>query len=251
MSKDLTRGLSACIAACALSILPSAAWATPWTFTQSGTIRSGIDEPGRFFEPYTELNGKTFSISYVLDPELYPSRWQANEPHINARYGAYPGEVKVIVAIDNVTRSFALDPKRYSFGGSELYDFLTAGVRGADQAKQVHTGFTSDGIYVDAVTYVYSRSNVYNIGLNFNQTWEYIVRPGDFPSTGITIGTKDGYTQFFGNFAGLTFKINAAEPAQVPEPNGATMIAIGVLGLLVARRRRFSVLSNQASMADR
>ena len=233
----LRRRGAALLVAFVLSNLSSIAMAAPWTFTQSGTIRMGIDETGRFFEPNTVLDGKTFSISYLLDPELYPSRWQAQDPHINARYGAYAGDLKITVAIDEVSHSYLLDPTRYSFGGSELYNHVTSGALGADQAKQVHTGFTADGVYVDASTYVYSRSNVFNIGLNFDQNWTYVVRPGDFSSTGITIGNRAGYTQFFGNFAGLTFKINASEPAQVPEPTPLSMIAFGLLGLLAMRRR--------------
>jgi hypothetical protein len=45
--------------------------ATPWTFTQSGTIRMGTDELVFFFDPNAVFNGKTFSISYELDPKLY------------------------------------------------------------------------------------------------------------------------------------------------------------------------------------
>jgi hypothetical protein len=228
----IRKGCIVFLIAGALSGFSSIAMATPWTFTQSGTIRMGTDETGRFFEPNAVLDGKTFSISYELDPELYPSKWRAEDPHINARYGAYAGDLKIVVAIDNVSRSFLLDPTRYSSGGSELYNYVTSGVVGADQAKQVHTGFTADGIYVDASTYVYSRSNPFNISLNFEQNWEYVVRPGDFASSGITIGNRAGYTQFFGDFSGLTFKISASKPAQMPEPTSLSMIAFGLLGLL-------------------
>jgi len=161
---------TAAFAICAVVCLPIPALATPWTFTQAGTIRAGQDYGGLFFAPDTALGGKSFSITYLLDPALYPDQIES-DPFINYRYGANSGSMTITTTIDNVSRAYVLDPSKYSFGASQLYNYITAGSAGADLAGQLHTGYTSGGDYVSANTVVYSNTNNYHLGLN-------LIRPG-------------------------------------------------------------------------
>jgi hypothetical protein len=238
MSVASKKRIATFFAVCAVGFgMPSLALATPWTFTQSGTIRAGEDYGGLFFSANTILNGKGFSITYLLDPELYPSKQFASDPFINYRYGAYPGDITVTVAIEGISHSYVLDPSKYSFGGAQLYNYVTSGLVGADQASQLHTGFTSDGDYVSVNTGVYSRTNKFNIGLNFDQTWEYVVQPGDFAQSGFTVSSKGRDTQFFGAFDGMTFEINKVQPTQVPEPATLPLSILGFFALFATVRR--------------
>lgn len=210
------------------------AQAAPWTFTQSGTIRDGADYSGLFGAGPTALAGKSFAISYVLDPELYAERLRQDNDFSIGRYGAYAGFMTIRATIGDVTNTYVLDPTKYSDGGSFLMNGISSGTGQADQAAQYHTGITAEGEYVSAMTTVFSLFHNYNIGLDFAQRWSYAVRPGDYVNSGFTVSGKRGDAQFFGG-SDLRFSINEGDAHEVPEPTTFPMILIGVAMLALAR----------------
>ena len=241
--KKITPALTAWAAFIVLGVgvSPSANSAT-WTITTIGTIYDGYDTTGVFGTANTDLTGMTFSQVISLDPTAYATQY--TDSYVN--YGSYAlsGNATDTVTVNGVTQTFTWDLANNIFGDnygvSYLQNSLTQGAEPYDEVYQYQSGHTADRSTLIAANTLYSSTNAFNHGLNFDQVWSRNVQPGDIGWAYFDLSGNSG-TAYIRGFP-MSLSIN--EPiSPVPEPATYTMLlaGLGLIGFTTWRRKEYNV----------
>jgi len=234
----ITSLLRCCIAVIVLSAAMSPlANAVPWVFFTSGTITSGTDTSGVFGTPGTDLMGLTFSQSYTLDPTLFSNHYPGVTT--NQSDGTLSGIATHTVTVNGVKQTFAWDLSQTHFGSSMLNNTLTQSGVGFDETYQYFDGFMADGTALSAFSIVDSLNNVFNIGLNFDQTWSYTTQSGDIGSSRFDIAGRSGIASFYAETP-IYFSINPVSPVPEPQTYAMLLAGLGLLGITAYRRKNLN-----------
>jgi hypothetical protein len=225
-----------CVAASAAVVLACGhANAVPITYTTSGIILSGIDSRGTFSQGVAsrDLSGLTFSQSVTFDPTLVTN--ETSEVDYTSIYGRlYSSTATTTVTIDNVSNSFSWDASKFILAQVALMNWLTQGGSPFDGVVFRTFGLTDNDTNVDVGSNVYSRVNAFQLGLNLEQNWSYVVKPDDFvQDAAFSVWGTDAEANYLGRPDTISMQIATT----VPEPSSVILIALGFTLLFAARRK--------------
>ncbi len=211
----------------AATLFAGHAQAAPWTFTTTGTIQSGYDSSGVFGAANTDLYGKSYIMTMVLDHDLYSYQYNYNQ-QING-YGTLTGSATNTVTVNGVTKSYTFDLSKYNWGQSYLYANPSF-----TQAYQYQSGTTTGGLSVYGENTIYAWNNATFAQTAANPAFKYQSVAGDYGYANFNVSGNSTYAYFNGGRP-QTLSINAA--ADVPEPAPLALFALGLVAFGVARRK--------------
>lgn len=218
--------IAALIVTLSASMLMSSAQAAPIVFTTTGTIDDGYDSTG-VFGTAGDLAGKSYTLSFALDPALYA--YSGAYESAKYTYGAYAGSFTETITVNGVTRTYVLDLSQYNSG--ETYTSTSASF---NEIYQSQYGMTTAGDWVDAQSYVYDYFNNPALAQAATlATTSYQLTGGDYSNAYFSVG--GGNTAYFSSNTVKTLSIRAAN--DIPEPAPLALMALGLVALAVSGRK--------------
>mgnify|MGYP000895635674 CR=1 FL=1 len=225
---------SVAIAAGFAAVGPAAA--TPWTFTTSGTIFTGVDGLGLFGPAYASLVGLGYSLTTeIADPAANAANGSsATESYSygGPSYGA-TSAASFSVTVNGVTVTRAFSVPDYNDAWVKSYGEVSGHVRqdggptkleARQQAYSLSNDFVPGTGLFQSIEYVFHSTD--DRGFAFFDFTKYATSSDPFNSTSFE-GTPD------------RFVLNApGGPAtDLPEPASILLLSLGLIGIVGLRHR--------------
>lgn len=210
--------------------------ATPWTFTTSGTIFTGVDGLGLFGPAYESLVGRRYSLTtQIADPAanaVNGSSATESYSYGGPSYGA-TSAASFSVTVNGVTVTRAFSVPDYNDAWVESY----GEVSGTVIQEGGPTRF-------EASQQAYSLSNDFVPGTGLFQSIEYVFHSADdrgfafFDFTKYATSTEPfNSTSFEGTPDRFVLNAPGSPTTDVPEPASILLLSLGLIGIVGLRHR--------------